>query len=89
MKYLALIYGDASRWDAFSEDEKESMYVTYRAFADEARDALVANNRRLARYQRKWLRRIPDIVPLDGDRDPREIAAEIVETARLRGMLPA
>jgi hypothetical protein len=39
VKYLALIYGDASRWDAFSDDEKESMYATYRAFADEARDA--------------------------------------------------
>ena len=36
MKYLALIYGDASRWDAFSDDEKESMYATYRAFADQA-----------------------------------------------------
>jgi hypothetical protein len=39
VKYLALIYGDASRWDAFSDDEKEAMYATYRAFADEARDA--------------------------------------------------
>ena len=57
--------------------------------ADEACDALVANNRRLARYQRKWLRRIPDIVRLDGNRDPRDIADEIVETARRRGMLPA
>jgi tRNA dimethylallyltransferase len=53
-----------------------------------ARDALVANNRRLARYQRKWMRRISDLVPLDGDRDPGEIAAEIVETTRCRGMLP-
>ena len=39
MKYLALIYGDASRWDAFSEAEKEAVYDTYRAFADEAREA--------------------------------------------------
>jgi tRNA A37 N6-isopentenylltransferase MiaA len=54
----------------------------------EARDVLVANNRRLARYQRKWMRRISDLVPLDGDRDPGEIAAEIVETTRCRGMLP-
>jgi hypothetical protein len=39
VKYLALIYGDASRWDAFSEEEKEAVYDTYRAFADEAQDA--------------------------------------------------
>jgi tRNA dimethylallyltransferase len=56
--------------------------------SEEARDALVANNRRLARYQRKWMRRISDLVPLDGDRDPGAIAAEIVETTRCRGMLP-
>ena len=55
--------------------------------ADEACAALVANNRRLARYQRKWLRRIPDIVRLNGNRDPRDLADEIVETARHRGML--
>lgn len=53
-----------------------------------ARDSLVANNWRLARYQRKWMRRISDLVPLDGDRDPGEIAAEIVQTTRCRGMLP-
>ena len=39
MKYVALIYGDAARWDAFSDDEKEAVYDTYRAFADEAREA--------------------------------------------------
>jgi tRNA dimethylallyltransferase len=55
--------------------------------ADEARDALVANNRRLARYQRKWMRRIAHLIRLDGDREPDDVAAEIVETARLHGML--
>jgi tRNA dimethylallyltransferase len=56
---------------------------------DEAREALVANNRRLARYQRKWLRRIPGLVPLEGDRPPAEVAEEIVGLARDRGMLAA
>jgi tRNA dimethylallyltransferase len=56
---------------------------------DEARDALITNNRRLARYQRKWLRRIPDIVVLDASRPPDEVAAEIIDTARARGMLAA
>jgi tRNA A37 N6-isopentenylltransferase MiaA len=57
--------------------------------AEEAVEALVANNRRLARYQRKWMRRIPALIALDANRDPGEIAAEIVETARARGMLAA
>jgi tRNA dimethylallyltransferase len=55
--------------------------------AEEAREALVANNRRLARYQRKWMRRIPDLLLLDGGRPADAVAAEIVETADQRGML--
>ncbi|MEX2613066.1 MAG: YciI family protein [Gaiellaceae bacterium] len=33
---MALIYGDASRWESFSTEEREAVYVRYRAFADEA-----------------------------------------------------
>jgi tRNA dimethylallyltransferase len=51
--------------------------------AHEAREALVQNNRRLARYQRKWMRRMPGLVELDGDRPPEVVAAEIVERAML------
>jgi tRNA A37 N6-isopentenylltransferase MiaA len=54
---------------------------------DEARDALVANNRRLARYQRKWMRRIAGLIPLDGNRPPSVIATEIIATARAAGMV--
>jgi tRNA dimethylallyltransferase len=54
---------------------------------DEALDAIVASNRRLARYQRKWMRRIPGLITLDGNRSPSESATEIVATARARGML--
>ena len=54
---------------------------------DEAREAMVANNRRLARYQRKWMRRIPGLIELDGNRPPSVIADEIVATARARGMV--
>jgi tRNA dimethylallyltransferase len=50
---------------------------------EEAREALVQNNRRLARYQRKWMRRVPGLVELDGERPPRVVAAEIVERAML------
>jgi tRNA dimethylallyltransferase len=56
---------------------------------DEAREALVANNRRLARYQRKWMRRIPGLVALEGNRAPEAIAADILAIARARGMLAA
>jgi tRNA dimethylallyltransferase len=54
---------------------------------DEACEALVANNRRLARYQRKWMRRIPGLIALDCDRSPSVIAMEIVATARAGGMV--
>jgi tRNA dimethylallyltransferase len=54
---------------------------------DEARDALVANNRRLARYQRKWMRRIAGLITLDGNRPPSVIATEIIATARAGGMV--
>jgi len=36
MQVMALIYGDASRWDAFSAEQKEAAYEQYRVFADEA-----------------------------------------------------
>jgi tRNA dimethylallyltransferase len=48
----------------------------------EVADALAAASRRLARYQRKWLRRLPGLVPVDADRPPEEIAGEILDLAR-------
>jgi tRNA dimethylallyltransferase len=56
---------------------------------DDAVAALVRNNRRLARYQRKWMRRIPDLISVDADRPPGEVADEIVEVARARQRLRA
>jgi tRNA dimethylallyltransferase len=44
--------------------------------------------RQLARYQRKWLRRLPGAVTLDGARPPEEIADEIVALAGARERLP-
>jgi tRNA A37 N6-isopentenylltransferase MiaA len=43
---------------------------------------------RLARYQRKWLRRLAPAARLDADRRPGEIADEIVALARARERLP-
>ncbi len=48
----------------------------------EALEAIVRANRRLARYQRKWMRRIPGIVMIDGDRPAGEVADAVLEVAR-------
>ena len=48
---------------------------------DEAAAEVVAATRRLARYQRKWLRKLRGAVTLDGTRPPEELAAEIVALA--------
>ena len=55
---------------------------------DEARVALVARTGRYAAYQRKWMRRIPAIAIVDGDRPVGEIADDIVALARTRECLP-
>ena len=55
----------------------------------DALDALVVRTRRYAAYQRKWMRRIPGILILDGNRRPQEIADDIVEVARARERVPA
>jgi len=56
--------------------------------ADEAAEAVVAATRRLASYQRKWLRRLPSAVTLAGDRTPEELADEILALASARQRLP-
>jgi tRNA dimethylallyltransferase len=56
---------------------------------DAALEALVRRTRRYASYQRKWMRRIPGLVSLSGDRPPGETADAILEVARARQRLPA
>jgi tRNA dimethylallyltransferase len=56
---------------------------------EEAVDALVTRTRRYAAYQRKWMRRIPELVSVNADRPPDEIADDIVQVARARQRLPA
>lgn len=50
--------------------------------AAEAIERVTVATRRLARYQRKWLRRMPGVVTLDANRPPEEIAADIVALGR-------
>jgi tRNA dimethylallyltransferase len=54
----------------------------------EAIAAVVQATRRLARYQRKWLRRMPGVVRVDANRAPSEVADEIVALGRERQRLP-
>jgi len=56
--------------------------------AVEAIDAVAAATRRLARYQRKWLRRLPAAVTLDGDRPLEELADAVVSLERAGERLP-
>jgi tRNA dimethylallyltransferase len=55
---------------------------------EEAIEAFVAANRRLARYQRKWLRRLDAAARLDADRPPADIADEILALGRPGKRLP-
>lgn len=48
----------------------------------EAVERVTVATGRLARYQRKWLRRMPGVVTLDANRSSEEIAADIVALGR-------
>ena len=50
----------------------------------EARDRIIVRTRRYAAYQRKWMRRIPGLVSVDGTRSPEEVADAVLEVARAR-----
>jgi tRNA dimethylallyltransferase len=51
---------------------------------DEALERLVVRTRQYAAYQRKWMRRVPGLVVLDGNRPPAVVVDEILEMARAR-----
>jgi len=54
---------------------------------DQAIEAIVVRTRRYAAYQRKWMRRVPGLVMVDGDRPPGDIADDIVALAGTRERL--
>jgi tRNA dimethylallyltransferase len=49
---------------------------------DRARERIVVRTRRYAAYQRKWMRRIPGLVVLDGTRPPTDIAEDVLALVR-------
>jgi tRNA A37 N6-isopentenylltransferase MiaA len=55
---------------------------------DEAVEAVVSASVGLARYQRKWLRRLPAAATLAADRGPEEMANEILALAGRGKRLP-
>jgi tRNA dimethylallyltransferase len=50
---------------------------------EEALETLITRTRRYAAYQRKWMRRIPDVVLVAADRPAADVADEIVRVAPL------
>jgi tRNA dimethylallyltransferase len=51
---------------------------------ERAIEAIVVRTRRYAAYQRKWMRRVPGLVSVAADREPDDVAADILEMARAR-----
>ena len=45
---------------------------------DEAVEAITRRTLQYAAYQRKWMRRIPGLVPLEADRPPDGVAADVL-----------
>jgi tRNA dimethylallyltransferase len=56
---------------------------------DEAMAAVVLRTRRYAAYQRKWMRKMPNLIRVEAARPADEVADEILEVARARERLPA
>src|SRR2546428_287972 len=56
---------------------------------EQACEELIRATRRFARYQRKWMRRVPGLVMVAADRPPGEVADAILELGRAREHLPA
>ena len=54
----------------------------------EAIEAVALRTRRYAAYQAKWMRRIPGLVTVNGDRPPREIARDVLDLASRREPVP-
>src|SRR4029079_14753191 len=50
----------------------------------EGTDRLVERTRRYAAYQRKWMRPIPEIELVDGNRPPEEVVDDVLDLARAR-----
>ena len=50
--------------------------------SEQAAEAIALRTRRYAAYQRKWMRRVPELIRVNANRSVEEVADEIVEVAR-------
>jgi tRNA dimethylallyltransferase len=50
----------------------------------DAMDALIRRTTRYAAYQRKWMRRIPGLIPLDASRPPEVVAERVIRILERR-----
>jgi tRNA dimethylallyltransferase len=55
----------------------------------EAETRVAARTRRLAAYQRKWMRRVPGLVTVRADRSPEEVVKDVLALARGGQRVPA
>jgi tRNA dimethylallyltransferase len=56
---------------------------------EQAIEGVIVRTGRYAAYQRRWMRRIPDLVSVDADQPPGEVADEILEVVSTRKRLRA
>jgi tRNA dimethylallyltransferase len=56
---------------------------------ERALESVIVRTRRYAAYQRKWMRRIPRLVTVNGDRPTGDIADDVLEVASAWQRLPA
>ena len=56
---------------------------------EEAIPAVILRTRQYASYQRKWMRRIPGAIRLDGERPSGDLAEEILAALPSRAALSA
>jgi hypothetical protein len=69
MQYLLLIYGDESRWDSLSDEERNSVYEEYGAFTqDLAAQGKLVNANQLQRTETATTVRVRDgeVLTTDG-----------------------
>jgi tRNA dimethylallyltransferase len=76
---------EAARAAALSLSSTARQVIGLREVAElpreEATAALVRRTLRYAAYQRKWMRRIPGLVPLDADQAPGDVAEDLLAAA--------
>ena len=81
-----------ARWPAGSRTRRAMRSVSTRSPGcpgTRRSAAVILRTRRYAAYQRKWMRKMPDLIRVEAARPADEVADEILQVARARERLPA